>query len=90
MGIVALCPMAIVALGLRPWATIAIGHRATIPIVALGGYEHDHIVAKSAHSENMCIVVVFFQFKTIARDFNTLCTWGFFSVHYVFFQPPFR
>ena len=44
MGIVALCPMAIVALGLRPWATIAIGHRATIPIVALGGYDHGHII----------------------------------------------
>ena len=48
------------------------------------------IVAKSAHSENMCIVVVLFQLKTIAQDFTTLCTWGFFSVHYVFFQPPFR
>ena len=51
MGIVALCPMAIVALGLRPWATIAIGHRATIPIVALGGYEHGHIVVFTPASE---------------------------------------
>ena len=54
MGIVALCPMAIVALGLRPWATIAIGHRATIPIVALGGYEHGHIVPKLEVSIEMC------------------------------------